>query len=592
MSTIPASLFVNVVPSVLGVGGQSIDILGLVVTNSNRVPLGSVYSFSSASAVATFFGSSSQEAIMAAGASGKGSGYFAGFTNCDALPSALLFTQYNAAAAPAYIWGGNVGAALTLAELQAIVTGSLIVDMDGVTRTASGINLSAASSFSAAAGLLQTDLNAVLATIASFTASIASNVLTVTVLNTGTISPGQAVLGSGVDSGLYITSQLTGSAGGIGTYQLSGTDTVGSEAMTTQGFPLVVTYDSTSGAFKVTSGITGEISTSDFASGTLADTLLLSESTGAVLQQGAAAATPAGIMNGVVEMTTDWASYTTSFDPDGGSGHALKAEFAAWKNAYPNRYMYVCWDTAVVARGNPPQAASLGAELLANSDSGTFLLSELTDLNQAAFVLAIGASIDFLKTNGRVDYAFRNQAGLVSDVTSGQVAVNLGGNPQSIGDFGNGYNYYGAVGSANEGFVWLQRGTVTGQFKWADSYINQIWFNNLCQSALLNFLDVNKSTPFNTAGAAMIEAVLADPIQAGLNFGVFAPGDISASQIAQVNAQAGSSIAASLQAQGYYLQVKQQSAQVRVNRGPWAITLWYLDRGSVQSIRLNSVAVQ
>ncbi len=208
------------------------------------------------------------------------------------------------------------------------------------------------------------------------------------------------------------------------------------------------------------------------------------------------------------------------------------------------------------------------------------------------FVMAIGASIDFSRTAGRVDYAFRNQVGLVADVTTGQAAVNLGGNPQQLDDFGNGYNYYGAVGSANLGFTWLQRGRVTGRFKWADSYVNQIWWNNLAQSALLDYFDQAKSTPFNTAGAAMIEQVMADPIAAGLNFGMFAPGDISSAQIAQVNQQAGSNIAASLQAQGYYLQVKQQSAAVRSNRGPWAVTFWYLDRGSVQSISLSSVAVQ
>ena len=90
----------------------------------------------------------------------------------------------------------------------------------------------------------------------------------------------------------------------------------------------------------------------------------------------------------------------------------------------------------------------------------------------------------------------------------------------------------------------------------------------------------------------MIEQALADPIQAGLNFGAAAPGTISSTQIAEVNTAAGANIAPTLQTQGYYLQVNQQSAIVRGNRGPWAITLWFLDRGSVQSISLSSVAVE
>ncbi len=658
MTTIPASLFVNVVPSVLGVGGQSLDLNGVVLTTSNRVPLGSVYSFSSGDAVSTFFGGSSTEAIIANGASGKGSGYFAGFTNCDSLPGALLFAQYNQTAAAAYLWGGNAGAALTLAQLQAL-SGSLTAVIDGYSHVIASISLASYSSFSAAATGIQAAFTE--PTESSFTAAIGSvftgtqsgtnltttavtglisvgdtvtgtgvaasttivsqtsgtpggagvyvtnvsgtassasctgtsNVLNVTVDTDHTIAAGQTLTGTSVAAGTLITAQISGTTGGVGLYSISGVPQhVVSEAMTGVATTPVVTYDSTSGAFIITSGVTGTPSTAAFATGTLAAPLMLTAATGAFLQQGAAAATPSSAMEAVVAVTTDWFSYATAFDPDGGSGNTVKQAFAAWKNSHPNRYMYVCWDVDVLSRSNPPQASTLGAILAANSDSGTFLISELTDLNQAQFVLAIGASIDFERTNGRVDYAFRNQAGLVSDVTTGTAAVNLGGNPQASASFGNGYNYYGAVGSANQNFVWLQRGVVTGRFKWADSYANQVWWNNLAQSALLNLFDNSKSIPFNNAGAGIIEQALADPIEAGLNFGAFAPGDITSSQVAEVNAAAGANIAGTLQTQGYFLQVKQQSGAVRTNRGPWAITFWYLDRGSVQSISLSSVAVQ
>jgi hypothetical protein len=180
----------------------------------------------------------------------------------------------------------------------------------------------------------------------------------------------------------------------------------------------------------------------------------------------------------------------------------------------------------------------------------------------------------------------------VASATTLTTAVNLGGNPQVAGSFGNGYNYFGAVGAANQNFNWFQRGTCTGPFKWADSYVNQIWWNSLLQSELLNLQDNALSIPFNAAGASQIENALADGIQAGLTFGAAAPGTISSSQIAEVNAAAGANIASTLQTQGYYLQVLQQSSTVRANRGPWQITLWYLDRGSAQSFSLSSIALQ
>lgn len=70
----------------------------------------------------------------------------------------------------------------------------------------------------------------------SFTGSIANTgVLTVTAVGSGGLSPGQTIIGAGVTGSPAITSQLTGTTGGTGTYQLSPTGiTAGSEAMTSR----------------------------------------------------------------------------------------------------------------------------------------------------------------------------------------------------------------------------------------------------------------------------------------------------------------------------------------------------------------------
>lgn len=580
MSTIPASLFVAVTPSVLGVGVGAVDIIGLGLSTSNRVPIGSVYSFSSGAAITAFFGTGSAEDLFANGGAGKGSGYFGGFVGEDTSPGAMLVSQYNQANVGAYLWGGNVSS-LTLTQLQAI-SGTLSIAIDGVAKTGSP-NLAAATGFTNAATIIADTLDIEGAQAAAFTGVISGTGLTVSAV-TGTIAIGQIVKGAGVTADTFIT------AGSGTSWTVNNSQTVGSEAMTT--VQPGVTYDSLSGAFVVASNTTGGSSTLAFATGTIAAALKLQAAQGAVLSQGAVAATPAGALDAVYGVTQNWATYTTLFNPDSGSANTVKQAFAAWKNEHPNRFAYVCWDPDVTARSQPPQAATLGGILTENEDSGTFLISELSDLNQAAFVMGTAAAIDFEETNGRTDFAFRAQVGLVADVTDGQTAINLGGNPQVPGDFGNHYNYYGAVGSANAGFTWLQRGTVTGAFKWFDSYINQIWLNSLFQNALLTLLGTLKSIPFSQPGANLIEAAMADPIQAGLNFGAYAPGDISAAQIVEVNQAAGANIAVSLQAQGYYLQVNQQTSTVRSNRGPWQITFWYLDRGSVQAIAVSSVALQ
>lgn len=73
------------------------------------------------------------------------------------------------------------------------------------------------------------------ATPGALTASIAGTVLTVSAVTAGVLQPGQTLsdAGSSVLAGTLITGQLTGSQGGVGTYSVSQSQTVASEAMTT-----------------------------------------------------------------------------------------------------------------------------------------------------------------------------------------------------------------------------------------------------------------------------------------------------------------------------------------------------------------------
>src|SRR5438876_552648 len=101
MSTIPASDLVAVSPSVLGAGGSALDVIGLLLTTSSRVPIGAARRFSGRSAVADYFGASSPEAAIAAT-------YFAGFDGSSKKPAAMLAAQYNQAAVAAFLRGGPI----------------------------------------------------------------------------------------------------------------------------------------------------------------------------------------------------------------------------------------------------------------------------------------------------------------------------------------------------------------------------------------------------------------------------------------------------------------------------------------------------
>ena len=261
MTTISANLFVANNPGVLAAGGSGLVMNGLLLTKSNRVPIGSVMSFNGPTAIQSFFGGVSAEYNFAGGGVNLGSGYFGGFDTSTIKPGALLVAQYNTAAVSAYLWGGNTSA-ITLIQLQAF-NASLTVDINGTPTTAS-INLSGATSFTNAAQLIETDLAISGAAATSFTGAITGNVLTATAV-TGILAVGQKITGATVASATFIASLGTGT-GGAGTYNLTTTagSPIGAEAMTST--QPAVYFDSVTSAFVVNSSTTGTGSTMAFAS--------------------------------------------------------------------------------------------------------------------------------------------------------------------------------------------------------------------------------------------------------------------------------------------------------------------------------------
>jgi hypothetical protein len=528
------------------------------------------------------------------------------------------------------------------------LAGLLTVTIDGTARTSAAINLSAATSFSSAAQIVTVALGLIGPTQASFTGSygatftgagsgtnltatavvgtihigslitgtgspaatiivsqtsgttggagvyVTSNVTTsagaltslsaildVSAVASGSIVASQQVLGTGVQAGTVIVSAQPGATGGVGSYVTMSpggvVQQIASTAMTT--VVPVVTYDSIAAAFVVISSTTGTISTIGFASGTISAALALTQATGATLSQGAVASTPGGAMNAIVAKTQDFACFTTAFEPTTADCIA----FSAWTNSTVDRFVYVMWDTDITVTTGADSASS-GAQIIAANYSGTIPVYEPTNVYLAAFTMGAIASIDFTERNGRTNLKFKNQTGILPGVTDQTISAQL-----EL----NGYNYYGAWATANDRFLFFAPGSITGPFKWIDSYVNQIWLNNAFQLAMLSFMTQVKSIPYNDVGYASVEAALMDPITQGLNFGAFyANVPLSAAQIDEVNNAAGIKIDGVLGTRGWYLQVLPATPQVRAARGSPPVTFWYMDGQSINKINLASINVQ
>ena len=576
--SIPASVLVNVIPSVLQAGGNPLSLNAVMLTNSDRVPIGAVQAFASLEAVQDFFGPTSIEATLA-------QIYFAGFSTATSLPSTLYFAQYNAVAVAAYLRSGSF-AGTTLAQLQ-VLSGTIIVAVDGETVTSANIDLSTATSFSNAAALIQAGLQTP-GGIFTGTGTIddgagaAGNTLTISAVTSGVLHLGDVVTG-GV-SPAAITAFLTGT-GGIGTYTVGGVaqdfNPGGTLRVTSDA---TVTYDAQLARFLIHSATTGAASTLGYATGTLSAGLKFTSVLGAQLSQGAAIATPAAFMPGVPLVTQNWATFMTTFEPI----LADKVAFATWVQSTNERFAYVAWDSDVTSlAGDAP--ASFGGQMEAGDYDGIWPQWEPADDNgngrKAAFICGSVASIDFDQPDGRITFAYKGQAGLVADITDATTYANLKA---------NGYNAYCAFATANDQFVNTQPGQTPGAWNWFDSYINQIWLNSELQLALLLLMTQRNSIPYNSEGYNLLRASCNDPIQRALTAGVIQTGvTLSNSQRAQINTAAGTPGAAdAVQNNGYYLGILDASPAVRAVRGSPPMTLWYADGGSIQNIELASINVQ
>ena len=194
------------------------------------------------------------------------------------------------------------------------------------------------------------------------------------------------------------------------------------------------------------------------------------------------------------------------------------------------------------------------------------------------------ASINFDARGGRISLAYKASSLLTPGVNTLTAAANLEA---------NGCNYYGSVANPSNAWNFYFPGSITGSYKWADTYVNQIWLNQSLQTAIMTMLTQINSLPYNQPGYDLVSAACNDPIQQGILNGVIVAGIVlSSAQIAEINAAAGVDAASIIQTRGWYLKVGPATPTQRAGRTSPPCTLWWSDGGSMNRINLASITVQ
>ena len=194
--SVSANEFALINPAVIGGGGNPLSLNGIYLTNDTAVPYGTAQPFGGSTAVGSFFGLSSPEYTLA-------QDYFNGFVNKTQTPGTLFFSQYSDTPIAGWLRGGATGA-MTLAQLQAI-TGILDITVAGTLFTSSAIVLTAATSFSNAATIIQAAFTAPTFAVTYDAVRGAFLITTTATGSTETIS-----FGSGTISAGLLLTQATG----------------------------------------------------------------------------------------------------------------------------------------------------------------------------------------------------------------------------------------------------------------------------------------------------------------------------------------------------------------------------------------------
>lgn len=493
MSSIPISQIVQINPRVISAGGAQGALDGLLLTQSPAVPPGTPMAFYSVADVAEYFGPTSDEARAAAV-------YFAGIIGGGQTPGSLTFSRYVVNAQGAAAYGGEL--TMSLSQLQAL-TGDLEV-VTSTVHTATGVDLSAATSFANAAELI----------LAEFTAP-----------------------------------------------------------------DFTITYDPDRRRFVITTDATGTTATLDGVAGSLADELRLTPGTGGVYQHnGADADTPATAAQRAADKASGWAMFSTTWQPL----EADRLAFAQWTSEQAFQYLYVAYDDD---QGDltPNNPNAFGAQVHAVPYQGT--IAVYGALAHAAAVMAWGASMNLRVVNGRTTLAFREPVAAITAQVDTLAAANA--------LLSNHYTYLGRYASSANTYTVFYNGEVSGQFEWADTYLGQVWLRRNLQQALFETLKAYASLPYNADGYNALYQGAQDVIGQAVAAGVIRGGvDLSPSQRAQINTQAGVDIAGQVADLGWFLQVTDPlTATVRTERGSPVINLWYCDGGSIQKLVVSSTTV-
>lgn len=455
--------------------------------------------------------------------------YFLGYDDSFKKPSKLLFARRVSSNLSAFLIGGAVSA--TIQNFKNITAGSFKTTINGVEQQFTNINFSTVTTYSDIALIIQASLR--------------------------TVAAQATVQYSTINKGFIVDIGDAGADSSITTFE-------------------PIADEDNLVTLSVRDDIRLNVSVNS-ANQDIAILLRLDEQSGTVVSSGSEALTESQNMDSVVNYSQNWASFTTSYEASEDEVLAL----ALWTTGTNQEYAYFPWVTSANL-ANQTASNTLADRLNDNNVSGVAPCYNSAEL--AVFGLSIGACIDWNRDQGAINYSFKSQAGIAPTVTDAVTATTLGNRR---------INFYGRYATRSDEFVHFYPGRIFGSYGFIDSYINAIWFRNVLQTAIYDGLKQAGRVPYTDRGYTRVKAWMTDPCERALTNGVIDAGvSLTEAQKAELQYESGDAdIAKVLTRTGYFIQVLDPGAQVRVNRDSPICNVWYTYGGSINKIEVAATAI-
>lgn len=526
---------VKVTGTVVNAGFQQAALIVNALTENQLVPADDnrTLAFANSSTVGDYFGTTSDEYLFA-------KTYFAGYTGSLTKPKSILFSRYVQTATAAYSFSSTLAAANTVTAIKALTSPAFVAHINGATQTLTLLQ----SDFTAATGL--TDIAAVIQT--------------------------------------KLAAVLTGC-----TATIIGNNQFQVQAPTSSAATTTITY----------------------STGNVSDLLKLSAAFTPVLSQGTAGGDAAFNMGKIINGNSNWIAltYVTRLSGDTlGAGYPVTVDLTSWISGQDSNYIGLWWEGGTQPL-NPASTTNLSAILIAagygsrtpNSSAGqvTFSVPIQIDYNgngiafnsvtshyvgqYSAFVGGIGASINYGLVNGKINFAGKRQAGLITNVANTTDYDNL---------LLQGFNVYGSFSTRASNYQFNENGAIGGVYMWIDNIYDSVWFIDQEQNQLATLIQNSGRIPYNDSGKAQVTAVLTNVVQAAITNGVIEVGNtFDEEQVQEVIELVGADITPLLTANGYFIYYPPITAVQRSQRQPLQVYLLYTNGGAINQISVGQVFV-